>query len=156
MSPSEISYLCRMSRSLSAWSKISDTKSQLPKILSSPFSRSSLFLPRRPALSPPALRTSPPTCSSGRVPWATPFLMNCRYLLRATVRVSPKWQRTSSIVFSARDFDSLTPVRCFALTPVEWFSLCRIQRGTALRAGFTVFLIAYGTPRQSGNKRSSR
>jgi hypothetical protein len=36
-------------------------------------------------LSPPALRTNPPPCNSGRVPCAIPFLTNWRYLLRASL-----------------------------------------------------------------------
>jgi hypothetical protein len=46
--------------------KASFTKSPLPKILSSPFSHSSFFLPNRFLLFPPALRTSPPPCSRGQ------------------------------------------------------------------------------------------
>ena len=85
------------------------TKSPLPRIRSSPFSRASFFLPKRPDLFPPVLRTRPPPCSSRRFPCSIPFLTNSLYLLRATFLVLPKWSNTSSMVFSAKGL-FLTPV----------------------------------------------
>ena len=51
------------------------TKSPLPKILASPFSRSSLFNPNNTALSPPLLRINPPPCRSSRLPCFIPFFI---------------------------------------------------------------------------------
>ena len=97
----------------SVCSNVSVTKSPLPSILASPFSLSSFNLPRGPALLPPALRTRPLPWSSGRLPWPMPFSTNSRYMRRATFWVSPKWRRTSSMVFSAKDL-SLTGLTGFS------------------------------------------
>ena len=92
------------SQSLSACCRVSLTKFPLPSILASPFSRSSPLRPRRPLTSPPALLIKPPPRRSSRVPCLIPFSTNSRYFWRAAFWVSPKWRRTSSMVFSARDF----------------------------------------------------
>ena len=69
----EIFSLHSFSNSCSASRKMLFTKSPLPRILASFFSRSSFDLPRRPALLPPALLTNPPPCRSERVPWSIPY-----------------------------------------------------------------------------------
>jgi len=114
-----ISLLLRMESS-PALLRASFTKSPLPNILSSPFSRSSFSRPRRPTLLPPALLTNPPPWSSGRVPWSTPCFTKWRYLLRASPRLAPKSNSISSMVFSASSF-SLSDGLLGFLSLLCWF-----------------------------------